>query len=449
MLLLDTTDPSTHFTSWKIWNDMSLIISWFETDDIFQRICILFLLACLFGYTTNLTEAWEHTYATLIGFYVCARLFMASYLLMVSFLVPMVRPVMIWYVAVTVAGVVLWIGSIHVSYPTQLGIIWPALCMDIFGQALYFMAHVCAGWIGPRAVARMNKTFEYYPAINVGSPLVRRRTNADLLILQIEHRTERTNAFVTLVFGYSVVAALYQSTMNGIDAHYGKAVLALTQAFCFNWIYFEIDGSNLQVHAIRRHRNSTMVWQMFHLPFIMAYVLGSSGLAWLVKFAIDTPDSRLDTLTEALQEHAEAEIPAGIRWFYCVGFGIALASMGIISISHKHREIETLRLKKRWRLCGRFAVSIVLICLPLAESLNSLELIGTVTALVVFCLALELWASSCSKIRCFERSKPARYVGACPKKHLQALVKRGGKNVDFAQLSDGKEYDGATYAAPS
>lgn len=44
------------------------------------------------------------------------------------------------------------------------------------------------------------------------------------------------------MFGYSVVACLYQSTREGIDAHYGKAVLALTQAFCFNWMYFEVSA---------------------------------------------------------------------------------------------------------------------------------------------------------------------------------------------------------------
>ncbi|KAK5163100.1 uncharacterized protein LTR77_010884 [Saxophila tyrrhenica] len=418
----------TFTLSWKIWNDMSLIISWFETDDIFQRICILFLMACLFGYTTNITEAWEHTYATLIGFYLCARLFMASYLIMVFFLVPMVRPVMTWYICIVTVGAALWIGSIHIEYPAQLGIIWAALFVDLFGQACFFVAHVVSKWIGPGAAARMDKCFDYYPAIN------------------IEHRTERTSGFVTLVFGYSVVAALYQSTMNGIDAHYGKAVLALTQAFCFNWIYFDIDSKNLQVHAIRRHRNTTLVWQVFHLPFIMSYVLGSSGLAWLVKFAIDTDNSRPEGLTEMWREHAEDEIPIGIRWFYCAGFGIALASMGIISISHKHKEIETLRLKKRWRLTARFAISIVLICLPLAEGLNSLELVGTVTALIVFCLSLELWAASCSRQNSFGRTTECKYIGACPKKHLQALIKRGSR-VDFEELGDGKNV-GAIHAAP-
>ncbi|KXT10484.1 hypothetical protein AC579_8880 [Pseudocercospora musae] len=57
----------TFILSYKIWNDMSLFISWFETDDVFQRVSILFLLACLFGYTTNIVSAFEESYATSEG----------------------------------------------------------------------------------------------------------------------------------------------------------------------------------------------------------------------------------------------------------------------------------------------------------------------------------------------------------------------------------------------
>lgn len=81
-----------------------------------------------------------------------------------------------------------------------------------------------------------DRVFEFYPAVN------------------IEHKVERTNAFVTLVFGYSVVAVIYQSTASfGLNAFFGKAVLGLIQAFCFNWIYFELDGADLFAHAIRRN----------------------------------------------------------------------------------------------------------------------------------------------------------------------------------------------------
>lgn len=36
--------------SWKIWSDITLILSWFETDDVFTRLEILFEIACLLGY---------------------------------------------------------------------------------------------------------------------------------------------------------------------------------------------------------------------------------------------------------------------------------------------------------------------------------------------------------------------------------------------------------------
>jgi hypothetical protein len=56
------------------------------------------------------------------------------------------------------------------------------------------------------------------------------------------------------VFGYSVVAIIYHNAaLMGLNAFFGKAVLGLVQAFCFNWIYFDLDGADLYEHAIRRH----------------------------------------------------------------------------------------------------------------------------------------------------------------------------------------------------
>lgn len=93
----------------------------------------------------------------------------------------------------------------------------------------------------------VDRVFEFYPAMN------------------IEHKVERTNAFVTLVFGYSVVAIIYQNSATfGFNAFYGKATLGLVQAFCFNWIYFELDGADLYNHAIRRNVGSCKSSFYFH-----------------------------------------------------------------------------------------------------------------------------------------------------------------------------------------
>lgn len=150
----------TFTLSYKIWNDMNLFISWFETDDVFQRVSILLLLACLFGYTTNIVEAFEHTYATLIGFYLAARLFMASYLVLVAYFIPMIRGVMFWNVFMTVIGAAIWIGSIHVEYPAQLGLIFAGLFIDLFGQTGYILLLVLSNAFGGKFKKWFEKGFE-------------------------------------------------------------------------------------------------------------------------------------------------------------------------------------------------------------------------------------------------------------------------------------------------
>lgn len=285
-------------------------ISWFVTNDLYQRISILFLLACLFGYTTNITQAWDNTYAQLIGFYLTARLYMGTYLLIVAIVVPMIRGVMILHLASLSIGVALWVASIYVSWPNQLALIWIALFVDISGHMGIMLVRAVASLIGPNASAKADSVFEFYPALN------------------IEHKVERTNAFVTLVFGYTVVAMLYQNQSKmGLNAFLGKAILGLVQAFCFNWLYFEIDSSNLYLHAIRRHKSSAMFWINAHLPFIMGFVLAGGALSKLVA-ASDCHDAHVDDLTEAYQSRSEPEVVMGIRWFYCGGLGVALACMG-------------------------------------------------------------------------------------------------------------------------
>jgi len=109
--------------------------------------------------------------------------------------------------------------------------IWMAIFLD-HTVSIFIIAIIRSSkLISKRFAERVDKIYEFYPAIN------------------IEHKTERTNAFVTLVFGYSVVAIIYQNAASfGLNAFFGKAVLGLLQAFCFNWIYFELDGKLNLLH---------------------------------------------------------------------------------------------------------------------------------------------------------------------------------------------------------
>ncbi|RDL38443.1 Uncharacterized protein BP5553_02783 [Venustampulla echinocandica] len=420
----------TFIMSWKIWSDMTVIVSWFEIDDIVQRLCVLFTMACLLGLTTNMLDAFHDTYTQLVAFYLAARLFMSAYFIMLTCLVPMVRGMMIAQVILIVIPSILWIVSTHIEMPQRLAVIWIAIFLDLYGPSFIVLLVRYSKGISRPLGEWVDRVFEFYPAVN------------------IEHKVERTNAFVTLVFGYSVVAIIYQSAAPfGLNTFYGKAVLGLIQAFCFNWIYFELDGADLFNHAIRRRAISALLWGAAHLPFVMSYVLGAAALSKLV-VATDLHDAHLEDLTDAYIEKSDHEIPIGLRWFYCVGMGLAMFCMGIISICHIHKDSPRggrVRIRKRYRMVNRFGVCIVLFCLPLAESLNSLQLISIVTGTIVWVLLLELWGVSCPEDSLFGERRKCRYTAECKvsKRDLETAVKEGHV-IKVAELGDeerSREYE--------
>jgi hypothetical protein len=161
----------------------------------------------------------------------------------------------------------------------------------------------------------------------------------------------------------------------------------------------------------------------------MSFVLSASALGVLVR-AHDCPDAPVDSLYETFIPRSEDHISDGLRWFYCGGLAISLACMSVISMSHVHKKIPHQRLKKNHRLIIRFAVSLAILLLPLAH-LDSLDLIGTTTGLVLFVLFLELWGATCSGQNIFWESNCGRdkcqYLAKCKvsKKELENSMKNG------------------------
>ncbi len=407
----------TFILGWKMWSDLTLIVSWFETNDIFQRILVLFVMICLFGFTLNISQAFDSTWIQMIAFYLTSRLFNAVHYLWIAWLIPMVRGYMIVNATMVAIPCALWIASIQLEYPDRLSLIWVAIVVDIFG-AIGIMS--IKRWVEnrhPEFISKTAKWFDFIPAIN------------------IEHKTERTNAFVTLVFGYSVVALLFQNRAPyGINAFFGKAVLGLIQAFSFNWLYFEIDSWNLHTHAIRRHIVSSTVWLTAHLPFIMAYVLAGASLSKLV-LVRDCRDSNPDDLTAAYGAKSEIETPKGLRWFYCAGFGVSLLCMSIISLTHVHKVFDGQRIKKKTRLLNRIAVAVVLICLPLAESLSSLQLISVTTGLVVYVLIIDVYGSTSIHDDFWRCTSQCKYRADCGlKKNLSIDALKRGMTVKLEEV---------------
>lgn len=389
---------------------------------IFERRAVLTILASL---TTNTLQTFnEHydTYNQLVGFFLAARLFLALHAAYIGFMLPLVRSMMMSQVLITLVAAALWIASIHVEMPARLGLTFTALAIELFGSVIHVGLFRYGRTHDTPLANRIERFFDFYPAIN------------------IEHKVERTNAFVSLVLGYSVVGVLFQNAGYGLNAFLGKAVLGLVQAFVFNWVYFEVDGTNIHTHAIRRHVNSAFLWQNAHLTFIMGYILASAALSKLV-VAADCPDAAAETLTEFYQHRSEDHVSMGLRFYYCTGLAVALLSMGLIAFSHEHKLPLTCRLPKWVRLANRLAVCVVLFALPAARGLNSLSLIAVTTCLSVWVLLLELWGKSCPDEAFWGDTNPRCYTARCSKRQLEDAMKSDGE-VDVRELGKSEKTGG-------
>ncbi|KAK6355352.1 hypothetical protein TWF696_004461 [Orbilia brochopaga] len=383
----------TMIPSYKLWNDVGVIVSWFETDDIVQRAAILFILACLFGYTTNIFLAETITYTQMVAFYLAARLFNAVTLIIGALLLPMVKYTLYGNALFIVIPSAFWIGSIYLEVPNRYALIWVAIFLDLAMPGLLVMGMRGTPFIPKNWSQKIQGLFEFYPALN------------------IEHKTERMGAFVSLVFGYSVVALLFQNTAHfGINAFLGKALLGLLQAYCFNTVYFDIDASGHEMHAIRRKSWSAFLWINSHLLFILSFTIGGAGLSKLV-LAHDCQNTHVEDLFHTYEERSFEHVEQSLRWFYCGGLAVALFSMSLISMSHLHKTVYTQKIPKRYRLIYRIIVCAIWLSLPAAhERLNSLHMISITTAMTISVVALEIYGTSCKEDVMFGAKKTCPYI---------------------------------------
>ena len=114
---------------------------------------------------------------------------------------------------------------------------------------------------------------------------------------------------------------------------------------------------------------------------------------------------------------------------------IELTAIGGISASHSHKEIGSQRVLKQHRLGIRFAVAIVLVCLPIASNLNSLGLLGATTCLIVFVLVVDLWGCTCENETFWQGDGKCRYSAECILKRKDIEAMKLGAVLDIRDLA--------------
>ena len=359
----------TFCMGWVIWSELTLIMSRFYEQDVFRRLNVVFHLTCLVGFTTNITGFYHQTYTPLVLFFVASAIARSALHLLYAFTMPTIRPCCVSNAVISLMASALWIGSIFVDATGGRQIlIWTALFVDILGyEVMRIIGKVGSQFDGPRKW--LVSHYEFVPGIN------------------IEHRVERMGSFTTLVFGYCIIALLFQSsTSRPFTAFLGKAVLGLLQVFALSAIYFEMDRFNLYTHAIRRHPLASVAWSYAHLPMTAGFVLSSSALKKIVT-AHDCLNAKPEYLSES--ETSAASLTTGDRWFYCGGLGTTVFCLSFISMMHVYKTSKFHPFAKTVRQINRCVIGLAIILLGLTN-LNSLHLISLTCGLCYVALFQEI-----------------------------------------------------------
>lgn len=184
---------------------------------------------------------------------------------------------------------------------------------------------------------------------------------------------------------------------------------------------------------------AAVIWTHAHLPFVMGYILAGAALCMLV-VATDCPNAYYDDLTPFYQHRSSPTVSLGLRLYYCIGLGVALFFMGLISWSHDHRvPLGMCKLPKQIRLANRLVVCVILCCLPAAgDRLNSLELVAVTTCLSTWVLLFELWGKGCRTesffgLRSGSAEGKCQYTAKCSQKRLEEATKTDGE-IDIVEL---------------
>ncbi|MBA7490662.1 hypothetical protein ES702_01203 [subsurface metagenome] len=330
--------------AWHIWADLREIMNSYYTDDLVQRLIILWVMALLVLYANNANLADEDLGAlrTTAGAYVCARATTASMFLISSFASYQHRTQARLLSAFMAGGLLFTIPLFieGVDMKVKIGII---AAMIVYQEATWSLT------LSPYIKKKLKLTYS--------------------TAVDIAHEVDRMAAFFIIILGefvYSIIAG--DPAGVGLTAGYAKAVATLVIAFCLNWIYVTGDGSLQATHPIRRSAWTAFGFFLLHLPLSMSFLIGGHISAVSVRVE---------------------ELEDGQRWLLGGGLGVGMFCLWVFAMLFKSDDDGELIMPRWMRVGMRLVVAIVLIVLPEThKGLNATEFVCTVMGLFAW---VTLW----------------------------------------------------------
>jgi low temperature requirement protein LtrA len=316
----------------------------YYTDDLAQRLVILWVMALLVLYANNARAADVDLAAmqTAAGAYVVAR-----FSTMCAFLI-----------------------SSFASYQhrTQARVLAGFMFIGLFLTIPLFLESVSIR--GKAAVVAVMVVYQECTWSVTLSPWIKKRLQLEYsTAVDIAHEVDRMAAFFIIILGefmYSVIVGDPAGT--GLTAGYAKAVCTLVIAFCINWIYVSGDGSLQATHPIRRSAWTAFGFFLLHLPLSASFLIGGH---------ICAISTRLH------------EFEPGQRWLLGGGLAVGLFCLWLYGQLYRTDDEQCLVMPKQVRIGMRLVVAVVLAVLPEThDHLTTTEFMVIVMSLFAF---LTLW----------------------------------------------------------
>ncbi|KAG8748183.1 hypothetical protein FRC12_013902 [Ceratobasidium sp. 428] len=414
------------YPTWSLWSEFRNFVNASGTDDVLQRLGVLWLMALLVGYTANASaiqlgspastegaaEAAVHAVArgifaeiepaaaegehltpsshyerdpalvTATAFFLVGKFSRVAFLIWYAIALPLFRSSFLLQIAYQMLNFFVYLPLLFVRSPPAI------ITLAVIGLATDYLLRYFVG-VPIVVINKILKKYQKYgrredlekasegvdPTVNVCAYEKSREKIAPYIpATNIEHFIERTAAFVVIVLGEMVLSVVYHASSGqvGFKSIYGSAISGLIIAFNFCWLYFDAECSHTFIHAMRRHWFTSITFTNLHFPLCAALILVSAAMS-------------------RMTQHPDEVTPA-IRWYFSGGLGVALVCLALIGATHRGLDpTGTSRLGRHTQIAFRVAVGVIIICLPLAKSLSPLNMLGASAGLTGFLVVEETY----------------------------------------------------------
>lgn len=317
----------------------------YYTDDLLQRLVILWVMALLVLYANNANFADEDISAmrTTVGAYLVARFTTLSVFVLTSIAAYQHRT------QARIMAAFMFVGLL-ITIPLFFENISIRAKAAVVAVSIFYQEATWALTLSPWIKRKLKLTYS--------------------TAVDIAHEIDRMGAFFIIILGefvYSIIVG--NKTGIGLTSGYAKAVCTLVIAFVLNWIYSSGDGSIQATHPIRRSAWTAFGFFLLHLPLAASFLIGGHVAA-------------ASTGVEEFED--------GQRWLLGGGLGVGMFCLWVYGMLYRVEGECELFLTQVPRIGMRLVVAIILIVLPEShDHLNAEDFMFVIMALFGFLLIWE------------------------------------------------------------